>query len=106
MLINKADRAVQSFVRRLEDFHANGHLQGGPSTFREISRDICAGQLLGTQEEFVVLARLHAKEARDLGLIGTHEEIKQAGRHIFAERRRNAVLEEAEVYNLRTRTRR
>ena len=86
----KADRSVQAFLRRLEDFH----MQGGPSAFLEICRDISAGELIGTSAEFVQLWELLITESKHMGLIASRTDVKNAIKHVTLEKDRVAPKRE------------
>lgn len=87
MLIDKADRTIQGFVKRLEHFREDGHFHGGLPKFLEICSDIRAGELIGTRDENSVLSAFVADIAREFGTrVVTDADIRNTKRHIFEQK--------------------
>ena len=89
MQINKADRSTRGFVRRLGHFRANAHTMGGPSGLHEISREIRAGDLVGTRDELRTLNQLYAAIVQEMrNDVHLHEEIRSTHRFLFEQKRK------------------
>ena len=89
MQTNKADRSTRGFVQRLEHFRANAHTMGGPDGLHEISREIRAGNLVGTRDELRILNQLYAAIVQEMkNDVYRHEEVRSTHRFFFEQKRK------------------
>lgn len=84
----KTDRptAVSEYLKRLD----TSHLDGGSSAFENICRDICDGELTGTNLQFTMLWERLVQEQRGMRNLRAYSSGRKAVKHVFQEKDRVA----------------
>ena len=96
---------VTSYLQRLDTFH----LDGGPSAFVDICKDICASSLEGTNSEFTRLWERIVEEKNKLNNFNSSTYGRKAVLHIFQEKDRvapHAIEVEPGLHQVRIRRKR